>query len=62
MLINIYFPELRLQLEAILRRRDEINQIRSEFKKFYQQHGKPCESFVKPFLVELSDIDLDEMR
>jgi hypothetical protein len=59
MLVNIYFPELRPRLQAILQRRDQINQIHSEFKQSYQQ-GRPCGSFLKPFLAELSAIDADE--
>ena len=59
MLIYIYFPELRPRLQAILNRRDQINQIRSEFKKAYQRQ-ESCDSFLKPFLAELSGIDVDE--
>jgi hypothetical protein len=58
MLVNIYFPELRPHLQAILKRRDQINRIHSEFKKSYR--GEPCHSFLKPFLAELSGIDVDE--
>ena len=60
MLVNIYFPQLRPQLKAILKRRDQINQIRSEFKKIYQQRGEPCESFIKPFVAELKGMEADE--
>ena len=61
MLINIYFPELRPALDAILQRRDQINRIKSDFKRTYQQ-GEPCESFLGPFLGELGSIETDEKR
>jgi hypothetical protein len=61
MLINIYFPELRPALDLILRRRDQINRITSDFKRTYQR-GEPCESFLGPLLGELSAIDTDEKR
>lgn len=59
MLINIYFPELLPHLQAILKRRDQINRIQSEFKKSYQRQ-ESCDSFLKPFLTELNGIDVDE--
>jgi hypothetical protein len=59
MLINIYFPELRPRLQAILKRRDQISQIRSEFTKAYKRQ-ESCDSFLKPFHAELSGIDVDE--
>jgi hypothetical protein len=59
MLINIYFPELRQHLQAIMQRRDQINQIRSEFKKSYERREN-CDRYIKPFLAELGGIDLDE--
>jgi hypothetical protein len=59
MLINIYFPELLPHLQAILKRRDQINRIQSEFKKSYQRQ-ESCDSFLKPFLTELNGVDVDE--
>jgi hypothetical protein len=59
MLVNIYFPQLRPQLEAIIQRRDRINQIRSAFKKAYERQEN-CDRFIKPFWDELSGIDSDE--
>lgn len=59
MLINIYFPQLRPQLEAIMQRRDRINKIRSDFKKSYERQEN-CDRFIKPFWDELGGIDSDE--
>jgi len=59
MLINIYFPKLRPHLQAIMQRRDQINQIHSEFKKTYERREN-WDCYVEPFLAELSGIDLDE--
>src|ERR1035437_4500616 len=52
MIINIYFSELLPSFEAILRQRDEINRIQSDFKKVYQR-GEPYDSFLQPFLDEI---------
>ena len=49
MLVNIYFPELRPGFQTILQRRDQINDVYSEFKQAFQR-GEPCVRFIKPFL------------
>jgi hypothetical protein len=56
MIINIYFPELLPSFEAILRQRDQINCMKSDFKKAYQRR-EVCDSFAQPFLQELKAID-----
>jgi hypothetical protein len=56
MIINIYFPELLPPIEAILRQRDQINRVKSDFKQAYQRH-EVCDSFAQPFLQELKAID-----
>jgi hypothetical protein len=43
MLVNIYFPHFKPYLENILKIRDEENEIRFDFKKYYQRIGKPSQ-------------------
>jgi hypothetical protein len=60
MLVNIYFPEMRSKLEAIMQRRTRINKIQADFKKAYIAGLTSDINFVDPFMEELKGIDDDE--
>ena len=51
MLVNLYLPALRPQLQAILKARDEVNKIHAQFRKTYKNIGPHLshEKLVRPF-------------
>jgi hypothetical protein len=51
MLVNVYFPTLKGELETLLQHRDFANKIQGSFKALYRREGPTQEAarFVGPF-------------
>jgi hypothetical protein len=64
MLVNIYFPALLPNFDAIMARRDSVNEIFSAFRKQYKASGPdaPNRKFVAPFNQAMLDFDTEHTR
>jgi hypothetical protein len=64
MLVNLYLPELRPELEAILKARDDVNAIQGKFRKAYKGIGPNAShrQFVTPFNEKLLQFEEAQQR
>lgn len=61
MLVNIYFPHFKPYLENILKIRDEENEIRFDFKKYYKRTGKPSQDHFNKICISGEKMDKAEV-
>lgn len=64
MLVNIYFPALLPNFDAIMARRDSVNEIFSAFRKQYKTSGPDPSNrkFIAPFNQAMLDFDAEHTR
>jgi len=64
MLVNIYFPALLPNFDAIMARRDSVNEILSVFRKQYKTSGPDLSNrkFIAPFNQAMLDFDAEHTR
>jgi hypothetical protein len=64
MLVNIYFPALLPNFDAIVARRDSVNESFSAFRKQYKTSGPDASNrkFIAPFNQAMRDFDAEHSR
>jgi hypothetical protein len=64
MLVNIYFPALLPNFDAIMARRDSVIEIFSAFRKQYKTSGPDASNrkFIAPFNQAMRDFDAEHSR